>query len=108
MLQQIGSANVVGPPSHFEQLVAIRKIETAPTKFQIQADDNGWSGHLLHSNFYRANDADDEPMAFANALNLGKSLICRVLPSPRLAAAQLLAGYLRVCSALFRRFAQML
>jgi len=36
----------MGPPAHFEQFIAIGKIEAAPTELQIQTDDNGRSGHL--------------------------------------------------------------
>jgi len=40
VVQQIGRANVMGPPAHFEQFLAIGEIEAPPTELQVQADDN--------------------------------------------------------------------
>src|ERR1700676_2594768 len=86
VIQQIGCANVMGPPAHFEQFITVGKIEAAPTELQIQADDNRWTGHLL-SNLNRWNYAGEAPIVFPErALRLAKGLILRTSPPPRFAA----------------------
>src|SRR5258707_15749998 len=73
----------MGPPAHFEQFIAIGKIEAAPTELQIQTDNNGWSGHLT-SNLDRRNYTGDAPIVFPErALRLGECLVRRTFLSPR-------------------------
>src|SRR5260370_32042250 len=77
----------MGPPAHFEQFIAIGKIEAAPTELQIQTDDNGWSGHLT-SNLDRGNYTGDAPIVFPErAFRLGECLLRRTFLSPRFIAA---------------------
>src|SRR5258707_3120723 len=85
----------MGPPAHFEQFIAIGKIETAPTELQIQTDDNGRSGHLT-SNLDRRNYTGDAPIVFPErALRLGECLVRRTFLSPGFMARDFVVHCLR-------------
>jgi hypothetical protein len=85
----------MGPSAHFEQFIAIGKIEAAPTELQIQTDDNGWPGHLT-SNLDRGNYTGDAPIVFPErALRLGECLVRRTFLSPRFMARDFVVHCLR-------------
>jgi hypothetical protein len=85
----------MGPSAHFEQFIAIGKIEAAPTELQIQTDDNGWPGHLT-SNLDRGNYTGDAPIVFPErALRLRECLVRRTFLSPRFMARDFVVHCLR-------------
>src|SRR6266481_5800469 len=85
----------MGPPAHFEQFIAIGKIEASPTELQIQTDDNGRSGHLT-SNLDRRNYTGDAPIVFPErALRLGECLVRRTFLSPGFMARDFVVHCLR-------------
>src|SRR5256885_15768345 len=45
MVQQIGRADVVRPSSHLTHVVVEAEVETSPTEFQVQTNDDGWPSH---------------------------------------------------------------
>jgi hypothetical protein len=95
VLQQIGRADVMRPPAHFEQLVAIGKIEAPPAELQIEADDNSRASHLT-SDFDCGNYAGEAPIVFPErALRLAEGLIRRTFLSPRFAARDFVVHCLR-------------
>src|SRR6266481_6823948 len=53
MVQKIGRADVVRPSSHLAHVVVEAEVETSPTEFQIQTNDNGWPCHSHSPSLWR-------------------------------------------------------